>query len=112
MPRYSGKEPELIDGDIFRIIIPLDDEYSYEVDNKAQNILKPNLKPNKNYALNEKYIIDYLRKNPRATQLDIAKSIGKSRATVQNTVLALKGCGILERDGAKKNGKWVVKTNE
>jgi len=30
VPRYSGKPPEMIDGDIFRVIVPLDDEYSFE----------------------------------------------------------------------------------
>ena len=30
VPRYSGKKPELIEGDIFRIIVPLDDNYSFE----------------------------------------------------------------------------------
>jgi len=37
VPRYSGSNPEMIDGDIFRIIVPLDDEYSFEVGiNKTQ----------------------------------------------------------------------------
>ena len=27
---YSGKIPEFIEGDIFRIIVPLDDSYSYD----------------------------------------------------------------------------------
>ena len=27
--RYSGKDPKLVDGDVFRIIIPLDDTYSF-----------------------------------------------------------------------------------
>jgi ATP-dependent DNA helicase RecG len=40
--RYSGKLPEMIEGDVFRTIIPLDDEYSYDVEiiktiEKAQN---------------------------------------------------------------------------
>ena len=41
VPRYSGKDPELIDGDIFRIIVPLDDNYSYDVemDKKFRNRL-------------------------------------------------------------------------
>jgi ATP-dependent DNA helicase RecG len=35
--RYSGREPELIDGDVFRIVVPLDDAYSFNADNdKAQ----------------------------------------------------------------------------
>jgi ATP-dependent DNA helicase RecG len=28
VPRYSGKPPKMIDGDVFRIIVPLDDEIS------------------------------------------------------------------------------------
>ena len=31
VPKYAGKPPEMIDGDIFRVIVPLDDEYSCEV---------------------------------------------------------------------------------
>ena len=27
---YSGKDPEFIEGDIFRIIVPLDDNYSFD----------------------------------------------------------------------------------
>lgn len=27
---YSGKDPEFIEGDIFKIIVPLDDDYSYD----------------------------------------------------------------------------------
>jgi ATP-dependent DNA helicase RecG len=32
VPRYSGKAPELINGDVFRIIVPLDDSYSCDVE--------------------------------------------------------------------------------
>ena len=27
---YSGKEPEFVEGDVFRIIVPLDEEYSFD----------------------------------------------------------------------------------
>ena len=27
---YSGEEPEFIEGDVFRIIVPLNEEYSYD----------------------------------------------------------------------------------
>ena len=32
VPRYSGKDPKMIDGDVFRVIVPLDDSYSYDVE--------------------------------------------------------------------------------
>jgi ATP-dependent DNA helicase RecG len=110
VPRYSGKPPELIDGDIFRIIVPLDDSYSYEVgkdkvQNKAQN--KAQSKRN-DCALIEALVLEYFTKNPRATQIETAKAIGKSRRTVQDAIAALKEKGLLERQGAKQNGRWVV----
>lgn len=27
---YSGKEPEFVEGDVFKIIVPLDDKYSFD----------------------------------------------------------------------------------
>ncbi len=32
---YSGKEPEFIEGDIFKTVVPLDDEYSADANVKA-----------------------------------------------------------------------------
>ncbi|MCL2336250.1 MAG: transcriptional regulator, partial [Firmicutes bacterium] len=32
--RYSGQDPQLIDGDVFRIIVPLDDSYSFDAETK------------------------------------------------------------------------------
>ena len=29
---YSGKEPEFAEGDVFRIVVPLDEAYSYDFD--------------------------------------------------------------------------------
>ena len=111
VPRYSGKNPELIDGDIFRIIVPLDDDYSYETGrNKAQ--IKRNLKRNDDCALTtEDAVLDYLATNPRATQIQIASAIGKSRRTVQDVIAGLKESGRLDREGAKKNGAWIVIRN-
>jgi ATP-dependent DNA helicase RecG len=41
--RYSGKEPQMIDGDIFRTIVPLDDDYSFEaaIGTKGSKTSKP-----------------------------------------------------------------------
>ena len=33
---YSGGEPEFIDGDVFRIIVPLDDEYSFDMESTTK----------------------------------------------------------------------------
>jgi ATP-dependent DNA helicase RecG len=104
---YSGKTPELIDGDIFRIIVPIDDAYSLDNENdKAQ--IKRNLKRD-DCALIEKTILEYLGARPDATQEEVAKAVGKSRRTIQDAIATLRGRELLEREGARKNGRWIVK---
>jgi len=98
----------LIDGDVFRITVPLDDAYSFDAQiGKAQN--KAQLKRNDDCALTEAAVMDYMREYPHATQLEISKSVGKSRRTVQEAIASLKKAGLVEREGAKKNGRWIVK---
>ena len=53
--------------------------------------------------------MNYLRKNPNATQMEVVKAIGTSRRIVQDAISTLKEKGLLERDGSRKNGRWVVK---
>jgi ATP-dependent DNA helicase RecG len=109
VPRYSGKPPELIDGDIFRIIVPLDDTYSFEAGVKAQ------LKGKNctlNCTLNEKAILEYLSENPTATQTAIAAAVSKSVRTVKSDMGVLQEKGLLKREGAKKNGSWIIKLTD
>ena len=107
VPRYSGKSPEMIDSDIFRVIVPLDDEYSFGTDiNKAQNLNHKNC--GLNCGLTEKAILDYIKLNPTASQKDTAYAIEKSLRTVETAFASLKEKGLLKREGARKNGKWIV----
>ena len=110
VPRYSGKAPEMIDGDVFRIIVPLDDEYSFDAGiNKAQ--LKRKIKrsdSDENCALFEDNILKYLKDNPTATQVEVAEVLEKSRRTIQDIIAILKEKGVLKREGSRKNGKWIV----
>ena len=69
---YSGQLPEFIEGDIFRIIVPLDDSYSYNfVTGERKNADKMQISADKvpinikikDLSEQEKLIIDYLQKN-------------------------------------------------
>ena len=122
--RYSGKEPELIDGDIFKIIVPLDDSYSFDLNTangetdseeiKAQSKRNQSaIKAQSKRKIDgleslENAVLDYFRDNPRATQLEVAAAINKSRRSVQDTIALLKNKVRLRREGARSNGKWVV----
>ena len=59
--------------------------------------------------LDELALLRFVKENPNATQVEIAKHIGKSERTVKRMTPALIERGLLERENGKRNGKWVVK---
>ncbi len=79
--------------------------------NKAQNEFKAQneRQAKKNCALFEEVVLEYLAEHPQATQIEVAEALGKSRRTIQDALSELREKGVLEREGAKKNGLWVVK---
>ena len=62
-----------------------------------------------NCNLDELALLRFVKENPDAIQIEIAKHIGKSERTVKRMTPALIERGLLERENGKRNGKWVVK---
>ena len=62
-----------------------------------------------NCHLDELALLRFVKDYPDATQIEIAKHIGKSERTVKRMTPALIERGLLERENGKRNGKWVVK---
>ena len=111
VPIYSGNPPEMIDGDIFRQIIPLDDEYSFDV--KVLNSLEKNTVGYKDYLIEinntQKEILKLMISNPTITAGQLSDLIGISKRQIEVNISKLKALDAIWRDGAKKNGRWVVK---
>jgi DNA-binding Lrp family transcriptional regulator len=57
----------------------------------------------------ESAIRNYIERNPEATQAEIAEAVGKSRRTVQNVIAKLKKERLIKREGARINGRWILK---
>lgn len=62
-----------------------------------------------NCALEEKFVLDFLKENPKATQKEIAESIGKSVRTVKTITVNLQQKKLLERKNGKRDGYWEIK---
>ena len=62
-----------------------------------------------NCNLDELALLRFVKENPDATQIEIAKHIGKSERTVKRMTPTLIERGLLERENGKRNGKWIVK---
>lgn len=76
------------------------------IDN-AQSADKNNLKCKK-YTLEEQAIINILKVNLRATQVEIAVRIGKSVRAVKTYMAEMQEKGLIERKNGKKNGEWIL----
>lgn len=109
--RYSGADPQIIDGDIFKIIVPLDDSYSFDAETDKVQVKNNDCTLNCtiNCTLMEKEILEYLHENPTATQAMVASAISKSLRTIKTEMSVLQEKGLLNREGSRKNGRWIVK---
>jgi ATP-dependent DNA helicase RecG len=54
-------------------------------------------------------LIGVIRENPVVTVPELAEKVGIAYRTVERNLKFLKDNGIIEREGAKKKGKWIVK---
>jgi ATP-dependent DNA helicase RecG len=141
---YSGKTPSLIDGDVFRIIVPLNDRYSYDAEigkepstqnlyvfsdvDIEENIIyvkesEERIGENPKYiggniGENPKYIgenetqakiMKLMRSNPTISAKALAAEIGIAPRNIEANISSLKKKGVIERVGAAKGGRWVVK---
>jgi ATP-dependent DNA helicase RecG len=110
---YSGQTPQLIDGDVFHIIVPLDDNYSFDaLIGKPQSAKIKGNNCTLNCTLTEKAILEYLADNPAATQKELAAAINRSVRSIKTDMDSLQRQGILVREGARKNGHWIVRIPE
>ncbi len=53
-------------------------------------------------------ILDEIRKNPKASQSEMAERLGVARRSVQRKIEELKSLGRLERIGGKRYGHWQI----
>ena len=89
---------QLIDGDVFRVIVPLDDAYSFDAQIGKPQTAKSNRKNCGSYcgidcSAIEIEVLDFLKKNPEATHESIADEIEAEIAG--GVILILMGLKIL-----------------
>jgi DNA-binding Lrp family transcriptional regulator len=52
--------------------------------------------------------LDVLNENPTATILELAEFTDKSLRTISRELKKYQDAGLIKREGAKKNERWVV----
>jgi len=91
-PLYSGgARPGLIEGDIFRIVIPLAPSMDSEVSGKMSGKTSDG-------------IMGLMRENPHITIPELASLLGVTERTIERTIQKLQKEGALKRIGQAKGG--------
>jgi len=57
----------------------------------------------------QKKIVTLMKTNPKVTAEQIANEIGISKRNIESNISKMKKVGIVEREGARKAGRWIVK---
>ena len=105
---YSGKDPQLIDGDIFTTIIPM-----IRLDGASNvSVGVPNVGIDVGIDVgmgdSARLVLEAVRADPTVTAARLAESIGITERQVQRLVAQLRERGFIRREGGNRYGKWVV----
>lgn len=107
---YSGKTPEFMEGDIFRIIVPLDDSYSYDFGRNGQTNQSNQSDQLKQIQLSEDelLLLNLIKEYPDMTNPLLAEKLGWSVSRVKYYIQKLKQFEKIRRKGTSRNGRWEV----
>ena len=97
---YSGGEPELIEGDIFKTIIPLTRTSGIQANNKR---IQAN-----NTGENKQIITNYLSEHSQATVMDFAGILKLSEGRVRAILLEMAKEGVVKKVGKTKSAYYVL----
>ncbi|WP_434311035.1 winged helix-turn-helix transcriptional regulator [Hominifimenecus sp. rT4P-3] len=118
---YSGKETEFIEGDVFRIIVPLDDEYSYDFGQTASETNETNETKSETNQLRliskwsltdeEKKIMLLIKEEPAITQKVLHEKSEIPLGTIKRILPRLQKNGVISRVGNNRSGEWKLNEN-
>ena len=101
---YSGRDPELIENDIFRFILPLSEENQASYDKTS--VETPVEASEKTSEKTSEKIIELMRENANVSAVEIAQTIGLTSRAVEMQIAELKDSARIKRIGPDKGGHW------
>lgn len=117
---YSGSQPEFIEGDVFKIIVPLDENYSYDAifvnknaDKMPINADKMPIRVDKSVedrlSYQQKMIYQYMKEHGKATSQQIAELLEVKQRRAREILGEMIHMDFVEKQGAYKNTVYVLK---
>lgn len=106
---YSGKDPQMIEGDVFRTIIPLDDNYSYDLDLEGKKTEKESEVDLSDLTEMESKVYKVICEGVAIKRSEISAASGVSDVSVKRAIASLTRKGLIIRIGSDTSGRWVRK---
>ena len=118
---YSGGDPKFIEGDVFRIIVPLSHLYVEETaksttqttQSTTQTTTQTTQSTTQTTTLTEnpfvQSVLKLIEQEPFLSQAKMAEKLGVNQNTLKYYMKKMKNNGIVERLGSSRKGKWVIK---
>jgi len=98
---YCGHDPELIEDDVFRLVLPLSEEEKTSGKTRLETSEKTSEKSSER-------IIELMRTDKDTSAAAIAQTIGLTSRAVEMQIAKLKNSGRIKRVGPAKGGHWEV----
>ena len=96
------------EGDVFRIVVPLDEEYSYDFGQDSGRINRSNQSDQSLLTEEEQRLLDMIKEYPDMTNALLAQTLGWSVRRVKYYVQKLKKSGKIKRKGTSRNRSWKI----
>lgn len=109
---YSGKDPNFIENDIFKIIVPIDDNYletTQSTQSTQSGVNITDVRKEIDIVDIDEIILNLIRKLPTISQKQISDKSGININTIKYHVNKMKRAGKIERIGSSRKGMWIVK---
>ena len=118
---YSGKDPLFVEDDVFRIIVPLDDAYSFDygIETGSSKVIESNnadkmpINAGKtlvnSLSAQQNSIIQFAKETGSIKSRQVEELLGVKQRRARRILGELVNMGILERQGAYKSTVYVLK---
>ena len=115
---YSGKDPEFIEGDVFRIIVPLDEEYSYDysTEKRADKVptnadkvpIDTNELSDEMLSVQQKQVLQYVKENKKITSRQAEELLQVKQRRARVILGEMAEAGILKKQGSYKSTVYIM----
>lgn len=107
---YSGKNPEFIEGDIFRIIVPLKEEQEEITTQSTQSATQSTQSATHLNGMDSiQEIMKLIGQAPFLSQKQMAEKLHLNQNTLKYYIKKMREKGMIERVGSSRKGKWILK---